>query len=130
VICLIPLFTIPVFGPSSIQVDIDIKPGSDPNSINPSSEGVIPVVILSSNTFSSSSVVVSSIEFGPGPAIELHSKTHLNDVNNDGLDDLMLHFSTGAIMILSSSTELCISGFTIDGTEIEGCDSVVVVPKK
>jgi hypothetical protein len=32
-----------------VLVSIDIKPGSDPNSINPFSRGVIPVAILSSN---------------------------------------------------------------------------------
>jgi subtilisin family serine protease len=34
-----------------IVVEIDIKPGSDPNAINPSEEGVTPVAILGSDTF-------------------------------------------------------------------------------
>ncbi len=35
--------------PPSINVEIDIKPGSDPNSINLDSEGVIPVAILTTS---------------------------------------------------------------------------------
>jgi len=37
-----------------IEVEIDIKPGSDPNSINPNSNGVIPVAILGSAIFDAS----------------------------------------------------------------------------
>ncbi|GAG49200.1 unnamed protein product, partial [marine sediment metagenome] len=38
-------------GRRAIEVAIDIKPGSDPNPINPMSKGVIPVAILGSDTF-------------------------------------------------------------------------------
>src|SRR5262245_7701913 len=34
-----------------VEVDVDIKPGSDPNSINPMSQGVIAVAILGSEIF-------------------------------------------------------------------------------
>ena len=42
--------------PRARKVTIDIKPGSDPNSINLGSAGVIPVAILSSEAFDATTV--------------------------------------------------------------------------
>jgi hypothetical protein len=41
---------------TSVAVPIDIKPGSFPNSINPQSKGVIPVAILTTDTFDATTV--------------------------------------------------------------------------
>ena len=43
-------------------MDIDIKPGSDPNPINPGSNGLIPVAILSSEDFDATTVDPATIE--------------------------------------------------------------------
>lgn len=50
---------------SMITVDIDIKPGSFPNTINPKSERVIPVAILTTDTFDATTVDPLSVKFGP-----------------------------------------------------------------
>lgn len=42
----VPIYLIDTTGGGPIEVQIDIKPGSDPNPINPSSNGLIPVAIL------------------------------------------------------------------------------------
>ena len=42
--------------PTTITVAIDIKPGSFPNSINPKSRGVIPVAILTTDSFDATTV--------------------------------------------------------------------------
>ena len=48
-----------------IPVDIDIKPGSDPNSINTKSKGTIPVAILSGSGFDAPAEVdKDSLTFG------------------------------------------------------------------
>jgi len=36
---------------ASVKVQIDIKPDGFPNSVNPSSRGVVRVAVLGSNTF-------------------------------------------------------------------------------
>jgi len=118
---------------SSIQVDIDIKPASDPNSINTKSMGKVPVAILGSETFDVTDVDVTTLAFGPAGATPAHDLTdpavyasHLEDVNDDGLTDLVSHYVQKETGLLSSDTVACISGELLDATPIEGCDSVKV----
>ena len=49
-----------------LRVEIDIKPGDSPNSINPRSRGVIPVGIYGTEEFDVIDVNVSTLAFGPG----------------------------------------------------------------
>jgi hypothetical protein len=51
---------------------IDIKPGGDPNSVNPGSRGVVSVAILTTEDFDATTVDPLLVEFGPGRAIEAH----------------------------------------------------------
>jgi len=111
------------------NVLIDIKPGSDPNSINPESRGVIPVAILGSNTFDAADVDVSTLVFGPGLAVPLHQNAlHLEDVNNDGFTDLVTHYRTQETGIISVTTEACLLGQTNGGEIIGGCDAIITNP--
>ena len=116
-----------------VSVDIDIKPRSDPNSINPKSGGAVPVAILGSDTFDVTDVDVITLAFGPSGATPKHDLTdptvyasHLEDVNGDGFTDLVSHYVQKETGLLSSDIEACITGQTTDGTAIEGCDSVRV----
>ena len=65
------------------MIEVDIKPGSSPNSINPFSRGVIPVALLGGVTFDVADVDESSLAFGPGGAPIAHQYAHLEDVNYD-----------------------------------------------
>jgi hypothetical protein len=110
------------------EVDIDIKPGSDPNSINIGDRGVIPVAILATEDFDALMVDADSVLFGPAEAEKRHKQAHVEDVDDDGDLDLVLHFRTQDTGIAPGDTEACLIGQTYDGVPIMGCDSVRTVP--
>jgi hypothetical protein len=123
-------------GPPVITVEIDVKPGSWPNAINPRSKGVIPVAILTTSTavgesvdFDATTVDPLSVKFGPGEAVEAHGKGHIEDVDNDSDLDMVLHFRTQETGIQYGDTEACLTGKTIDGKIIEACDTIVTKSK-
>jgi hypothetical protein len=117
------------FSPLDIEsVDIDIKPGSDPNSVNPTSRGVIPVAILGSDTFDVADVDVTTLAFGPSAAAPAHNAGgHQEDLNHDGLTDLVSHYRTDETGIAFGNVEVCVTGEKLDGTPFEGCSSVEVL---
>ena len=109
------------------QVAIDIKPDSSSNTINPKSDGMIPVAILTTETFDATTVDPLSVEFGPSGATEAHGKGHIEDVNHDGEPDLMLHFRTQATGIKCGDTSASLTGETFDDDPIEGTDTIKTV---
>ncbi|MCH8345573.1 MAG: hypothetical protein IIC87_01440 [Chloroflexi bacterium] len=118
------------------EIEIDIKPGSDRNSINPNSKGVIPVAILGSATFDVTSVDVTALTFGPNGATPAHDLAdpavyadHLQDVNSDGFMDLVSHYRTQDTGIAKGDTEACLTGATTGGVVIFGCDAIKTVGK-
>jgi hypothetical protein len=118
-----------------IEVAIDIKPGSDRNPINLKSKGVIPVAILGSDEFDVTTVDVTTLAFGPAGAPPAHDLTepgtyvgHLEDVNGDGLLDLVAHFHTQETGLMNGDTEATLTGANWDGVPIFGTDSVDTGP--
>ena len=109
-----------------LRVTIDIKPGSDPNSINLKSNGVVPVAILAADSFNPNTVDPDSVAFAGASPV----KWKMEDVDNDGDVDLLLHFRTQDLNLTQESTEATLTGKTIGGADIEGTDSVNIVPKK
>ena len=120
--------------PDTIKIFIDIKPSGFPNSINTRSRGVIPIAILGSASFDVASVNVDTLRFGPGAAGPKHDLTkpdtladHTNDINLDTFPDLVFHVPTRDSGLGEEDTEACVSGETMSGTPIQGCDSVRIV---
>jgi len=110
-----------------LEVAIDIKPDEFPNSINPRSREVIPVAILTTDTFDATTVDPLSITFGPNGAIEAHGRGHIEDVDGDGDDDLVLHFRIQETGIQCGDTSASLTGTTFSGFAIEGSDSIQTV---
>ena len=119
--------TVEIWAP--FEFTIDIKPGSMKNPVNVGSKGVIPVAILGSDDFDVMDVDVASLAFGPNGAPEAHGKGHPEDVNDDGIMDLMLHFRPQACGVVDGDTELCLHAMTLDGIALDDCDTITTVPE-
>jgi hypothetical protein len=112
-------------GVCSAAVVIDIKPGSERNPLNLFSSGLIPVAILGSVTFDVTDVDVTTLAFGPDGAAPAHpGGGHPKDVNNDGFTDLVSHYWTAETGLSLGDEETCVTGNTLDGAPIKGCDVV------
>lgn len=121
--------TIPDTG--TLAVSIDIKPGGDPNGVNPRSNGKIPVAILTTSTadgdpldFDAWDVDPSTLAFGPDGAGIYHSQGHAEDVDGDGDLDMVVHFKTRHTGIACGDTEAVLTGATFGGQVIQGTDSI------
>jgi len=108
-----------------INVLIDIKPGSYPNSINPKSKGVISAAILTTDEFDASAVDGTTVRFGPDEAAHVHYA--LEDVDWDGDLDMILHFKIQDTGSECGDTEATLIGKTIDGQQIKGTDTIRTV---
>lgn len=108
-----------------LEVPIDIKPGSSPNSINRKSHGNVPVALLSTPTFDATGVDVTTVRFA-GAAARTPSNSQ-EDVNGDGLMDQVFHFRTNDLSLLDNATEATLIGKTLDGRKVIGRDSVRLV---
>ncbi|MDP2948419.1 MAG: hypothetical protein Q8P22_02635 [Chloroflexota bacterium] len=128
------IFGEPTVGGGPKEVDVDIKPGSDPNSIKLSNKGVIPVAILTTASFDATTVDPSTVCFGDAEdatqrdCTEAHAMGHIADADGDGDLDLVLHYETGATGIDPGDTEACLTGETFGGDAIQGCDAVRTLP--
>jgi len=113
-----------------LPVQLDIKPGNVPNSINLTSGGDVPIAILNTEDFDPVVVDFAAACFGDAedPAqrdcTETHGKAQFSDVDKDRDKDLVLHFEVVQTGIDLGDTQACVIGRTFDGIGIYGCDSV------
>lgn len=116
---------------TAIVVTIDIKPGISPNRINRRSERRIAVAILSTPDLDAPTEVdATSLTFGhTGDEPSLASCNESpEDVNNDGLLDLVCQFKTQLTRFQTGDTQGVLKGETVEGVLIKGIDTVRIVP--
>jgi DNA-binding beta-propeller fold protein YncE len=120
-----------------LPVDIDIKPGGYPKSINLGEHGLLPIAILGSEDFDVGDIDSATVEIGGITLAERGSAKapklafSFEDVNSDGYLDIMTFFEVQTLVIegilTETTTELVINASLTDGRLIEGTDSVNIV---
>ena len=116
-----------------VTVEIDIKPGSSPNTINLGSNGVIPVAILSSADFNALDVDTTTVQLQGKAGVRVKGNgaplAVERDVNGDGHIDLELKIEVENLEpgdIQDGIGEL--TGTTTGGQDFIGTDAVTIVP--
>lgn len=109
-----------------LSVAVNIRPNNTTNNINPNSNALIPVAVLSTGTFDASIVDQASVRFGPSQT-GAERIGHLRDVDNDGLPDLVLQFRIKDSGIQCGDASVSVIGQTGDGILIQGYDSITTV---
>lgn len=115
-----------------VKVDIDVKPGSEPNCINLNGHGVIPVAVLGSSSFDVADIDQDALSFG-GLDVRSRGKKgplcSFEDVNLDGIHDLVCHFEDNPDLWEAGDDEATLTGVLMDGTQIKGTDAICLVPR-
>ena len=143
--------------PSEIEVVLEIKPEAEPKSesrqtpFNTKSHGVLPAVILGTESFDVNNIDPNSITLeGVAPL-----RWNIEDVSapvsasvvkeedgdcdrerSDGIDDLILKFDAQEIEQVIESVndgdiiEVTLTGLLLDGTPITGKDSIQIIEKE
>ena len=123
-------------GVGNIAVEVDIKPGSYPSSINLKDKGVTPVAIHTTEDFDATTVDPETVELEGVAAVkwEIYDCDEvwdpiLGEMVGDGDLDLVLYFDTQALVgVLSpGDTEATLTGQTFGGVNIEGTGDVRIV---
>jgi hypothetical protein len=112
------------------RAGVDIKPGDDLNNINLRSSGKTPVAILSTATFDASTINPLTVSVA-GAAVSLRPNgipmSSLEDINGDGLLDLVVHVNTTTLQP-NFDNECLLEGTTFAGQYFFGSDTITVVP--
>jgi hypothetical protein len=136
----------------TVELPLDIKPGSCPNPLNRGSHGVLPVAVLGTMDYDVSMIDESSIRIsradGIGGEAEPISVMYedvatpyegedcgCHEMGGDGIMDLLLKFRTPDVVAAleldgmnhGSVVELVVTGTLLDGTSFEAYDCIRTV---
>ncbi|HUU18913.1 MAG TPA: hypothetical protein VMW72_17310 [Sedimentisphaerales bacterium] len=130
---------------SEVEIQIDIKPGSDLNNINLKSKGVVPVAVLTTEDFDASTIDTDPDTDTVKLAGASPVRWKLCDVDGDGDLDMLFHFKTQELLkneknpdgLDEGSTEATLTATLIGSREttdgevvIQGTDEVCIKPQK
>jgi hypothetical protein len=95
------------------------------------SNGVVPVAIFGANDFDVTTVDPLTVTLAQAE-VRLRGRgapmTSLDDLNMDGITDLVLHVETQGLDLTGTDIEAWLTGETYDGVAFSGMDSIRVVP--
>ena len=118
--------------PTGVEVTIDIRPGSERNPVNPKSNGVLPVAILSSATFDATQADPGTIYLEGAPVCSPSEngkyQASEEDIDQDGLTDLMVKIDVELLDLVAPTGTATLVGETFAGEPFWGADNFTIVP--
>jgi hypothetical protein len=119
---------------TTLVVEIDVKPGEEPDPINLRARGLLPVCVFSSEEFDATQIDPATCDLAGAPVAvrgrSLRFMAHLEDADGDGLDDLILQFENQQLDPTQlQEGKITLVGATYDGQEFMGEDDIVLVSR-
>ena len=123
--------------PEPTEVWVDLRPGENPNCVNPGSNGKLPVAVFGAADFDVTTIDAASLDFGGAAP----TKCKVADVEMEGpagvftVDahpDLICHFPTQDISLPAPGSDcdaVILEGSLLDATEIVGGDIACLPPE-
>jgi hypothetical protein len=113
-----------------ITLDIDFKPDDTQNLFKLGSKGAVPVVIYGTNTLDATRIDPLTLRLS-GAVVKVNKagkpQVTTEDVDGDGLPDLVAHFDSAGIRLTVESNSILLSGMTFDFRQIAGSADVRVM---
>jgi hypothetical protein len=119
---------------ATLEVEISITPGGNPNSVNLKSRGVLPVAVFGTETFDASEIDPGTVTLA-GAAVAVRGKkgklmAHIQDIDGDGLLDMLLQFPVQGLDPAQVQDGFALlSGATYGGDTFQGSDVIVILPR-
>jgi hypothetical protein len=113
--------------PQSVTLAMAIKAGGDLSPINPKSNGVVPVALMTTDDFDVSKIDISTVRFGKSGTEAPVSTFSIEDVDADGRIDLVLQFRTASTGIVCGTTLAKLTGKSTIGQDLNGSGAIKTV---
>jgi hypothetical protein len=117
----------PPTGSSCLSVNIDVQPGDNQPVVNLHSHGVVPVAILSTSAFDATKVNPLTVRFGRTGTEAAPVHFSLQDVNGDGLLDMVLQFRVQSTGLQLGDSQATLMGRNLNGTPLRGSSAIQVI---
>lgn len=114
-------------------VGIDVKPGSEENPVNLGSSEVIPVAVFSSADFDATQIDPTTVTLAGASVRRVGNNSsgvllaHREDVDGDGLLDLVLQIATDQLELEPGTMPVRLRGRTLEGVPVRGEDVVTAM---
>ena len=105
---------------AELSADIDIRPGARSNPINPKSNGVISVAILTTSQLNATRVNAATVRFGATGREAASVHTVLTDIDRDGDIYMVVHVHTPETGIPCGASSAVLTGQTFSGEAFRG----------
>ncbi len=108
-----------------LVIETDVKPGSNPNCVNPRSGGVISVAYLGSADLDAADIAPATLRWGGASPV----RCNFEDVDGDGITDLVCKYKKSDVDLPAPPDDCVIvegSGAFLDGTPFVASDHVCV----